>query len=370
MKDICRRQLLTRGIGAASAALAWPVLVHGRPADLSFRHEARWYERLDDGRVRCLLCPNACVRDTGERSRCRAREPKGGKLYSLVYGLPCVIMLDHVAKCPLYHVELPGKVFSIATAGCNLGCDYCQNWQFSQSGPDETKNFRLTPQQVVDKAVEKGCPGIAFFYTEPTVYYEYMWDIAGLARKRGLKTIVVTAGYFNDGPLRELAGRVDMFTVGLKGFDDGFYRRTIHGELAPVLKTLTTLHEVGVWFEVVNLILPGLNDSPDGLRAMCSWLVRNLGPDRPLHFTRFRPQYKLRQLPLTPVKTLEAARSMALEAGLRYVYIGNLPGHEGNHTYCPKCGTTLISRLGFEVVERKLRDGACPDCGQRLPGPC
>ena len=171
--------------------------------DISFEKEAMWYKRVPEG-VKCLLCPNACVRRDGQRSRCRVREPRGGKLYSLVYGIPCVIMLDPIAKCPLYHVDMPQKVFSIATAGCNLACDYCQNWQFSQKGPEDTKNFQLSPESVVQKAVEKNCPAIAFFYTEPTIYYEYMWDIATLAKERGLKTVMFTAGYINPKHLRKM----------------------------------------------------------------------------------------------------------------------------------------------------------------------
>ena len=379
MKDdrasLTRRAFIKSSTALAASACACPFVASllspsdgsAFPRDIDFKREAKWYEKTAEG-FRCLLCPNGCVRSEGQRSKCHAREPRGDKLYTLVYGLPCVIMLDLVAKCPIYHVDMPEKVFSIATAGCNLGCDYCQNWQFSQRGPEDTKNFRLTPEQVVAKALEKKCPGIAFFYTEPTVYFEYMWDIAGLAKEKGLKTIMVTAGHINEAPLRELAPRIDLFTVGLKGFNSDYYRQTIHGEIKPVLKTLYTLKKLDKWFEVVNLILPGLNDAPKDMRRMSKWIKKWLGADTPLHFTRFRPQYKLRQLPLTPVKTLERAREIALEEELNFVYIGNLPGHEGNHTYCPSCKTTLVSRLGFEVVEKKIENGRCVSCGHQLPG--
>jgi pyruvate formate lyase activating enzyme len=249
-----------------------------------------------------------------------------------------------------------------------LGCDYCQNWQFSQVGPEETRNFPLNPEAVVAKALDRGCSAMAYFYTEPTVYFEYMWDIAGAAKKAGLLNIMVTAGYINEEPLRELCTRIDAFTVGLKGFDEKFYRDTIHGSLAPVLRSIETIAASGRWFEVVTLIVPGRNSSPELIEAQALWMKEKLGAAVPLHFTRFRPQYKMRRLPLTPVRILEKAREVARAAGLEHVYIGNLPGHAGNHSYCTGCGATVVSRLGFEIVESSLERGRCKDCGCVLPG--
>lgn len=330
--------------------------------------EAEYYEVLADGRIHCQLCPNGCVRGEGERSQCRVREPRGGKYYSLVYANPCVLAMDPIEKCPLYHFPVSGNAFSIATAGCNLSCKYCQNWQFSQKPPEETRNFSLQPEDVIRKAREYKAGGIAFFYTEPAIYIEYMKDIARLARKAGLPTVMVTAGYLQPKPLEDLLELVDAFTVGLKGFSGEFYETVIKGALPPVLDTLKRISAAKKHLEVVTLLVPTLNDQESGIKAEIDWFAENLGPDVPLHFTRFNPQFQLKNLPPTPVGIMDQARRIALAAGLRYVYTGNVPGHEGNHTYCPKCGRTLIERLGFQVLKNTLADGKCPSCKTSIPG--
>ncbi len=330
--------------------------------------EAQHYEILPDGRVHCLLCPNGCVRKEGERSKCRVRESRGGKYYSLVYGLPCVIALDPVEKCPLFHFHVPGNAFSIATAGCNLGCQYCQNWQFSQKTVEETRNLTLSPEQVIEKAKEYKAEAVSFFYTEPTIYFEFMKDIAELAKKAGLPTIMVTAGYINPDPLRELFGLIDAFAVGLKGWTEDYYRNVIDGSLKPVLTTLETIAKSGKHLEVVTLVVPTLNDKPEDLKSLAGWVAKNLGPDVPLHFTRFNPQFKLKGLPPTPVGILEEARSGAMAAGIRFCYTGNIPAHEGNHTYCPKCRKLIIERLGIQVLSNLLKGGCCPFCATPIPG--
>jgi pyruvate formate lyase activating enzyme len=287
-----------------------------------------------------------------------------------VYGQACVIALDEVEKCPLNHFQVENKVFSIATAGCNLSCQYCQNWEFSQAGPDEVgKVYKLSPRQVVLKAQEHKANAIAYFYTEPTVYYEYMLDIAKLAHEKGLKNIMVTAGYINAEPLQELLPYLDAITIGLKSWNEDFYRRYIGGELVHVKETIKILSgQDKVWWEVVNLIVTSLNDNMQDIAQMSKWLCETAGPYRPLHFTRFRPQYQLKRLPMTPVATLTEARQVAMAQGLKFVYVGNMPGHEGSHTYCPQCGKMIIERLAFKVLEKKISDGQCSYCGCKIGG--
>ena len=332
--------------------------------------EAMFYRRLSGKRTQCLLCPNQCVRRPGEAGMCRARGNRTGRYYSLVHGRPCVVALDKVEKCPLNHFQIGGDAFSIATAGCNLSCHYCQNWEFSQVGPDEaSRKYDLTPAAVVDKAVENRAKAIAYFYTEPTVYYEYMLDVAKLARKRGLKNVMVTAGYISPEPLREALRHLDAVTLGLKGWNERFYREYIGGELSDVKQTLQILAaQKRVWWEVVTLIVPSLNDDLTELAAMAAWLKKVAGAERPLHFTRFRPEYKLKHLPMTPAATLTKAREVAIAQGLKHVYVGNLPGHAGANTYCPGCNKLVVERLAFKVLTQKIKQGKCEHCGRKIGG--
>lgn len=372
--DPSRRKFLTDSFSLCLGACALPLF--GGAFRFSFagqsvpEKEALYYEKLVDGEVRCLLCPNGCRRQIGENGKCKSRGNRNGTYYSLTYGRACVIALDEVEKCPLNHYQLNGKVFSIATAGCNLVCQYCQNWEFSQSGPyDVSTTYDLSPRQVVQKAKQYKSPGIAYFYTEPTVYYEYMIDIARIARAEGLKNIMVTAGYINPEPMREALKLIDAVAIGLKGWDDAFYQTYIGGSVEHVKETIELLAgQRTVWWEVVNLIIPSLNDDMDQIAAMSRWLREVAGPDRPLHFTRFRPEYKLKRLPMTPVATLTKARETAINEGLNYVYVGNMPGHEGSHTYCPKCGKRIVERLAFTVIKTTIKNGKCVYCGQTIGG--
>jgi len=324
---------------------------------------ARHYSKIDGGSTKCTLCPNGCIRTSGKRGKCNARENRNGEYFSLVYNAPCLIHLDKIEKLPIYHLAPGSDVFSIATAGCNLTCKYCQNWQFSQKPPLETDNYSITPPEVVQKAKDAFCNTIAFFYTEPVVYFEYMYDIASIAKQRGMRTIMVSAGYINDEPLREILPLIDAVTFGLKGFSKEYYADVVGGDLERVLHTLTLLHKSGVWFEIVNLIVPTLNDNPQDIRRMCQWVKENLSPSTPIHFTRFVPEYQLRNLPITPQQSLEQARGIAFETGLSYAYAGNMPGHEGNNTYCPKCRKLLVQRLGIKMKNNHIRNGKCPQCG-------
>jgi len=318
--------------------------------------------------VQCNLCPHRCIIADGERGECRVRENRGGRLYSVVYGNPCAVHVDPIEKKPFYHYLPAAAAFSLATAGCNLRCLYCQNWSISQVAPEDTQNADLPPEAVVRYAQEYDAPVIAYTYSEPIVFYEYVLATARLAREQGLRNVVISAGFINPEPLRELCAAVDGIKIDLKGYDEDFYREVCGGELGPVLETIRTIYESGTHLEIVNLVVPTLNDSPDQLRALARWVAGDLSPDVPLHLTRFHPQYKLTNLPPTPLETLERAREIALEEGVRFAYVGNVPGHPGNHTYCPACGQPVIVRQGFAVAEYHLDGGKCAYCGEPIPG--
>ena len=327
-----------------------------------------FYTGLEDGRIRCELCPHSCEVDQGERGYCEVRENIGGRYYSLVYGNPCAVHVDPIEKKPFYHVLPTSRSFSIATAGCNFDCKFCQNWEISQARPDDTHNYELTPEQAVNHASRYGCQSIASTYVEPTVFAEYMIDIGKLARKQGVLKVMHSNGYINRAPLQELSKYLDAACIDLKGFRESYYRELTEGTLEPVLETLKQLKRDGIFTEIVNLMVPGKNDDMDQVAAMCKWIKNELGPDVPLHFSRFYPLYKLKSLPPTPVSTLERARERALQEGLHFVYIGNVPGHPGEHTDCPKCGTRLIQRRGYKVDVLHLKEGRCDNCGQPVPG--
>jgi len=317
--------------------------------------------------VQCTLCPTECELENYQVGGCKVRIHKDGALYSLVYGKPCAVQVDPIEKKPFYHV-LPGaKAFSIATVGCVLGCKFCQNWQISQALPEESEHHDLEPDQVIRSALYYGCQTVTYTYTEPTVFYEYMYDTAERARRFGLLNSVHTCGYINREPLRRLTPLLDAADVDLKAFNEDFYSRICGGRLQPVLDAIVTLREEGVWLEITNLVIPTLNDDPKEIHAMCRWLVENTGPDTPIHFSRFFPYYKLKNLPPTPMETLRAARQAALDAGLRFVYIGNIR-QEGENTYCPSCGKLLIERIGYLVKQNRIEKGRCPFCAEAIAG--
>ncbi len=331
--------------------------------------EARYYVKLEGEAVQCRLCFRKCTIPEGSRGYCGVRENQGGVLYSLVYGKPCVISPGSpIEKLPLYHVG-PGNLrFNVATAGCNFQCSFCHNWHIAIQLPEEVSYQELSPQEVVTQAQQYNLKYISFTYTEPTVFYEYMYDIAAEAREKGIQTLLNTNGAINPEPLRALLKHIDAVNVDLKAFTTEFYEVTSFSQLEPVLHTLKIIKESGVWLEIVNLLIPTLNDDPKQIRDMCRWIRENLGEEVPVHFNRFFPAYKLTRIPPTPIETLEKAREIALEEGLKYVYIGNVPGHEYNSTYCPQCGNTLIKRVHFNVLENNIEGGTCPFCGHCLPG--
>ncbi|MCM8780690.1 MAG: AmmeMemoRadiSam system radical SAM enzyme [Candidatus Omnitrophica bacterium] len=330
--------------------------------------EALYYEKLDNQSVQCQLCPRRCVIPKGRRGFCGVRENINGTLYTLVYAKPVAINIDPIEKKPLFHF-LPGTTaFSVATAGCNMRCKFCQNWQISQRKPEEVEYAYLEPSDLIQKLRESNSPTIAYTYTEPTVFYEYILETAKLAKGAGFKNIMHSAGYINPAPLRQLAKYLDAANIDLKGFSHDYYANMSEATLEPVLDTLRILKEEGVHLEITNLIVSGYNDDVETIIKMCLWIKENLGADTPLHFSRFYPSYKLLAVNSTPVVTLEKARQIALDCGLKYVYIGNVPGHPAEHTYCPRCKRILIRRVGYTVLENNIEQGKCKFCQERLEG--
>jgi pyruvate formate lyase activating enzyme len=327
-----------------------------------------YFTALGGGRVRCELCPRTCQVQPGERGYCRVRENVDGQYYTLVYGNPCAVHIDPIEKKPFFHV-LPGTLsFSIATAGCNLHCKFCQNWEISQARPDDTLNYQLPPDRVLAGAVQYQCRSIASTYVEPTIFMEYMLEIGKLAETHKLLKVMHSNGFVNGAPLKDLCETLDAACIDLKGFTDDYYREMTEGSLEPVLSTLKRLKEWGVHTEIVTLLVPGKNDDPGQIRAMSRWIKTELGPEVPLHFSRFHPLYKLKSLVPTPVETLDQARNIAMEEGLAFVYVGNVPGHEGENTTCPQCKKRVIERTGYRVRGMDLKDGKCGGCGRAIPG--
>jgi pyruvate formate lyase activating enzyme len=327
-----------------------------------------YFSSLDGGEIQCELCPHRCRVAKGKRGICRVRENRDGKYYSLVYGNPCAVHLDPIEKKPFSHV-LPGTTsFSLATAGCNFQCKFCQNWEISQVSPEDVYNYEAPPELMVNRAKEVGARSVAYTYVEPTIFCEYMVDIGGLAKKSGLLNVYHSNGFINPGPLKNLCKVLDAANIDLKGFSENFYRELCGGELNPVLETLKTLKQEKIHVEITNLVIPTKNDDLSVIKEMCLWIKRELGADTPLHFSRFYPLYKLKTLPPTPVSTLDKARAAALSAGLEYVYVGNVPGHEGEHTFCPKCKKMIIQRTGYMVGEINVKAGKCKYCGKPIPG--
>lgn len=335
--------------------------------DTSSLREAAYYEKLAGGAVRCNLCPNNCLLAEGQRGLCKVRQNIGGKLYNLAYGKVVALHLDPIEKKPFFHF-LPGsQSYSLATAGCNLACLYCQNWEIAQNFPEDVRAKSMSPEEVVAEAKKSGAQSIALTYSEPIAFYEYMLDIAKEAKKQGIQVVVVSNGYIKQEPLRELLKYIDAIKIDLKGFDEDFYQKFTGGHLQPVLDSLKTIKQSGVWLEIVNLLIPGENDSEQEIRAMSQWIKENLGEDVPLHFSRFYPMYKLQNLPPTPEETVIRARQIAKSVGLKYVYTGNITNTEGEVTYCPQSGQVAIKRIGYFVEENNLLNGLCPD-GEKIPG--
>jgi pyruvate formate lyase activating enzyme len=333
-------------------------------------HEAMFYEKAGGNRVRCRLCRFRCLIDEGRRGICAVRENRGGTLYTLVYGKAIAEHVDPIEKKPLYHVMPGSRSFSMATVGCNFRCLHCQNYSISQPLQDtlQITGIDLPPEEIVTKAVAFGCRSIAYTYTEPTIFFEYAYDTAVLAKKAGLMNVFVTNGYITPEALALIRPYLDAANIDLKGFSERFYREVAHAMLKEVLDSIVEYRRQGIWIELTTLIIPGWNDTDEELRGIASFIADKVGKETPWHVSRFHPTYKMLDRPATPVATLRRARQIGIDAGLRYVYEGNVPGEGGENTCCPACGKLLIRRSGFYVDENRIEMGKCPDCATAIDG--
>ena len=318
--------------------------------------------------VKCLLCSQECLIKENEHGKCRGRINFKGELHSLVYGRPISIHIDPIEKKPFYHF-LPGsEAYSLATAGCPLSCMFCQNWEISQSSPEDNQVRFTPPTEIVNNSKQKNVPIIAFTYNEPTTFFEYMVDIASEAKKQNLRSVLVSCGFMNPEPLKELCEVLDAIKIDLKGYSENFYKNVCHASLSPVLRTIKQIAKSKTHLEIVNLVVPTLNDSDKMMSELVNWIANEIGDDVPIHFTRFHPDYKLLNLPPTPISTLEHIRELAMSKGIHYAFVGNVPGHEGNNSYCPSCRKAIIMRSGFFLTENNIKNGKCGFCGTAIAG--
>jgi pyruvate formate lyase activating enzyme len=373
MENLSRRQFIKESsqmCGAGAVFLATGE-ISSNPAKQDTKNlvEAKHYEKLPNRKIKCVLCPRECVIDDLETGYCGVRENYGGNYYTLVHSRPCSAHVDPIEKKPLFHF-LPGtNAFSIATVGCNVLCKFCQNWEISQARPDQINSYDLPPDKISSYAKNNDCRSIAYTYTEPVIFYEYMYDCALAGFQRNVKSVMISNGYIQAQPMRDLCKVLHAVKVDLKAYTEEFYKKLVAGRLQPVLDTLVLLKEEKMWTEIVYLIIPTMNDDPKELKQMCKWIMSELGPDTPIHFSRFHPVYRLKNLPPTPTSTLERARDIAMEAGIHYAYIGNVPGHDGESTFCPNCKKVVIRRIGYRVVENLIsQKGTCLNCGSEISG--
>ena len=330
--------------------------------------KALYYEKLQKKKIKCLLCPRKCIITKGNRGFCRVRENRDGEYYTLVHSNPCAVHIDPIEKKPLFHFFPGTTALSLATAGCNFTCKNCQNWDISQANPDQTINFEISPERMVNLALEYNAPTIAYTYTEPTVFFEYMLETAKAAKEKNILNMYHSNGFINQKPLLELIPYLDGADIDLKGYSNKFYQDITGGTLYPVLETLKTLKKQGVWLEITNLLIPTKNDSIGMIKDLCQWIKDELGNDTPIHFSRFYPQYKLQNLPPTPIETLKKASEIAHNVGLHYVYIGNVPGIPEENTYCPNCGKIIVGRKGYNITVINLKKNRCKFCKTEIAG--
>ena len=354
---------------AASADIQGTIARNDAPAKpWRWATPARYVSPLTKGVVLCTLCPNRCRLSPGDRSVCRSRVNIDGVVYSLAYGNACSANIDPIEKKPLFHFLPASQAFSIAAAGCNFRCLNCQNWEISQARPEDVRHVELFPEKVVEAAEASRSRSIAYTYSEPTTFFEYMIDTARIARSRGIRNLWISNGFINPQPLKDLCEVLDGANVNLKSISDAIYRKLNGGRLQPVLQTFMTLHRQGVHFEMTHLVVPGYGDRDEMIQRMCGWILTNLGPGYPLHLLRFFPRYRLNRLAPTPVETLIRFRDLAMAEGIRYVYLGNVPGEEGSHTFCHACKKRIVERQGYHVVVEGIVDGRCRFCSTVIPG--
>lgn len=362
-----RRFLELAGCGLAAGGLS---LRAGESPDAAppADPEALFYAPLPEARVQCRLCPRQCVIDDHRHGFCGVRENQGGRLVTRVYGRPCAIHVDPIEKKPLFHVFPGEQAFSLATVGCNIHCTFCQNWDISQARPETVATAYRSPASIARAARDSGARVLAYTYSEPTIFYEYMADCARAGQEAGLHSVMISNGFIQAEPQIALLPLLKAVKIDLKAFTEKFYADICEGSLAPVLESLQRIRRQGTWLEVVVLLIPTLNDGSDEIKRLSDWVVRELGPDVPLHFTRFHPTYRLRHLPPTPPETLLRARLLAMEAGCHFVYTGNVPGLEGQDTLCPACRKTVIRRYGYRIRENRIVKGQCEFCRAPIPG--
>jgi pyruvate formate lyase activating enzyme len=330
--------------------------------------EARYYKKPEGGGIECGICPRHCYVTDLERGYCGTRENRGDIYYTLIYGLPCSVNIDPIEKKPFFHFYPGTDAFSLATAGCNVNCKFCQNWEISQSRPEQTNNIDLPPARVIELCSRQNVATIAYTYSEPTIFYEYMYDIAELGQKKSIKSVMISGGFIETEPLKNLMPVLNAIKIDLKAIRPEYYKNIVNGELKPVLDSIIQIRKAGTWLELVYLIVPTLNDTEAEFKELAVWIKTYLGADTPLHFSRFYPQYLLKNLPPTPQSTLETAHKICRAEGLHYVYLGNLPGHPAESTYCPACGVILIERQGYRILQNKLKGNLCYNCNHLIPG--
>ncbi len=330
--------------------------------------EALYYITLKNNKVKCNLCPFNCIIKPNHFGNCNARKNINGKLYSLVYGKPASVAIDPIEKKPLYHFYPGSYSLSIGTFGCNLHCLNCQNYDISQSKADKFLGKEIMPEKLVEIAIEKGCKSIAYTYNEPTIFYEYVIETAKLAKKKGLKNIMVTNGFINTKPLKRLYKFIDGANIDLKSIKDEFYRKICFARLQPVLEAIKEIKKIGSWIEITNLIIPEYNSKEDEIKELCLWIKNNIGVKVPLHFSAFYPTYRLLDAPRTTSEMLIKARDIARGLGIKYVYLGNTAIEDAGNTYCSHCGRLLIERGWFEVYKNKIKNNCCPFCGEIVDG--
>lgn len=326
------------------------------------------WQPLKDDKAKCNVCSYRCVIPPGGIGHCRTRKNIDGKVFTMIYGTVTSEASDPIEKKPLYHFYPGSYSYSMGSVGCNFTCEHCQNWGISQADIEEVYHFDITPEQAVENARDTLCKSVSWTYNEPAIWLEFAHDTAKLCHERGLKTIYVTNGYATPEHMDRMKGLLDAYRVDIKAFSDRFYKKVCGSKLEPVLASTKIAKESGMHVEVINLIIPGLNDSPEEVAALSKWCFENLGPDTPIHFTRFHPMYHMDHLESTPIKTLERAHDIAKKEGMKYVYLGNTLGHKWESTYCPKCGELLIERYGFSILKYNISlDKKCPKCGEKIP---
>jgi len=369
--NISKRNFIKRSMAFSAGIICMPcqafIPENVYPQQGIYKRVAMYQEETARG-IMCRICPNECVLKEGELSKCNNRKVHNSKLYTLAYGNPCSVNIDPIEKKPLYHFIPGSRAYSIATAGCNLVCLNCQNWTISQTSPDKTRNFDLMPEKVVEEAKRNNCASIAYTYSEPVTFYEYVYETALLARKAGVRNIIKSNGYINPEPLKKLCGVIDAANIDLKAFNESTYLKLTGGKLQPVLDSLRIIKDMGVWLEITNLVIPGWSDDTDEIRKMCNWLSENGFKNTPVHFSRFYPLHKLEQLPPTPVDLLSLIYKIAKEEGLKHVYTGNIPGNEMSDTVCPSCSSNLVEREGYRIAANNIQKGKCMKCGYSVEG--